>query len=171
MNIRAVFPSQLAPVLDELLSLCASAPTAPHWTRAAWLSAFAGDRTRILLLATAGSSAVPLARTAAPHLKDPDGDPSILGFAVASLTPPEAELESIVVAPAFQRHGVGRTLLAELFARLTAAQITTIHLELRASNQAAIALYRQSGFLSCGQRPHYYEDPVEDALLLSRRLR
>ena len=47
--------------------------------------------------------------------------------------------------------------------------IRTIHLEVRESNHSAIALYRKMGFSEDGIRRDYYESPVENALLMSRK--
>lgn len=38
----------------------------------------------------------------------------------------------------------------------------------RPSNQAAVALYCKHGFQEAGRRKDYYQDPTEDALLLTR---
>jgi len=39
-------------------------------------------------------------------------------------------------------------------------------LEVRPSNEAALALYKKFGFRSVGRRPHYYTDNAEDAEIL-----
>ena len=41
-------------------------------------------------------------------------------------------------------------------------------LEVRASNEAAIALYVKHGFVQAGVRKNYYQDPKEDALIMTR---
>jgi ribosomal-protein-alanine N-acetyltransferase len=94
----------------------------------------------------------------------------VVGFTVASLLPPEAELETIAVASTAQRHGLARRLFVELAAKLVAAQITEVFLEVRASNQPALGLYRRLGFTETGRRVRYYHDPVEDAVLMRLRL-
>jgi ribosomal-protein-alanine N-acetyltransferase len=90
----------------------------------------------------------------------------VVGFAVASLLPPEAELETIAVASAAQHYGLARRLFAELAAELGKAQITEVFLEVRASNQSALGLYQGVGFAETGRRVRYYHDPVEDAVLM-----
>jgi ribosomal-protein-alanine N-acetyltransferase len=94
----------------------------------------------------------------------------VVGFAVASLLEPQAELETIAVAVEAQRRGVGGQLFAALAEKLCAAQITELQLEARASNAPALGLYRALGFTETGRRPRYYADPVEDAILLALRL-
>jgi ribosomal-protein-alanine N-acetyltransferase len=90
----------------------------------------------------------------------------IAGFAVASLLPPQAELESIAVAPNLQRRGLAGHLFSLLSEELRAAGATEIILEVRASNQPALGLYRRFGFAESGCRPRYYTEPVEDAVLM-----
>jgi [ribosomal protein S18]-alanine N-acetyltransferase len=94
----------------------------------------------------------------------------VLGFVVASLAPPEAELESIAVAPLVQRQGIGRRLLASLVTQLRTSGIGELHLEVRASNHAALAFYGAQNFNQIGVRPRYYTDPEEDAILMIRLL-
>ena len=42
-----------------------------------------------------------------------------------------------------------------------------IHLEVRESNQAAIALYRKAGFYVSGRRPAYYQNPTEAGIVMT----
>jgi ribosomal protein S18 acetylase RimI-like enzyme len=89
-----------------------------------------------------------------------------VGFAVASLLPPQAELETIAVAAEAQRCGVARQLFAKLAEELRKAQAMELLLEVRASNYPVIAFYRALGFAQTGSRPRYYADPIEDAVLM-----
>jgi len=43
-----------------------------------------------------------------------------------------------------------------------------VHLEVRASNRAALGLYHGEGFVLVGRRRGYYRKPPEDGLLLAR---
>ena len=59
----------------------------------------------------------------------------------------------------------------ELFnptASFIVAHLAFLTLEVRPSNQAAVALYCKHGFQEAGRRKDYYQDPTEDALLLTR---
>lgn len=96
-------------------------------------------------------------------------DPSglLLGFTVAGLLPPQAELETVAVAAASQRSGIARRLLQSLMEKLRLAGVHEVWLEVRVSNAPALALYRSLGFHETGRRPRYYADPVEDGMLMS----
>jgi ribosomal-protein-alanine N-acetyltransferase len=98
------------------------------------------------------------------------GGGMVVGFLVASMIPPQAELESIAVDPVFQRRGVARELFAALVEEIRSAQGTEVILEARASNFPALALYSALGFAEIGRRPRYYADPIEDAVLMRLRL-
>jgi ribosomal-protein-alanine N-acetyltransferase len=146
--IRGMTPSDI----DRVMEIAESLKEAPSWPRAAFERALdpAAQPRRIALVAEAAGT--------------------VAGFAVASLLPPEAELETIAVASTAQRHGLARRLVAGLAAELGAAQITEVILEVRASNQPAQGLYRGLGFAETGRRARYYHDPVEDAVLMRLRL-
>jgi ribosomal-protein-alanine acetyltransferase len=94
----------------------------------------------------------------------------VVGFAIAAVVAPEAELETIAVAAEGQRRGVGGLLLRALVDELKTEQVSELHLEVRASNQVALGFYCQQGFKEAGRRPRYYADPEEDAVLMRLRL-
>jgi ribosomal-protein-alanine acetyltransferase len=91
---------------------------------------------------------------------------SIIGFMVTRVTDvDEVEILNIAIDPAFQRHGAATSLIRSI-------ESSEIFLEVRESNQRAISLYRKLGFEVTGQRKDYYEEPVENAIVmrLSRKL-
>jgi ribosomal-protein-alanine N-acetyltransferase len=90
----------------------------------------------------------------------------VAGLAVASLIPPQAELEIIAVDTHYQRSGLARGLFAELADRLRLAGVTEVILEVRASNEPALGLYRRLGFVETGRRRRYYQAPEDDAVLM-----
>ncbi|NHN37992.1 ribosomal protein S18-alanine N-acetyltransferase [Pseudomaricurvus alcaniphilus] len=95
------------------------------------------------------------------------------GFAVLSCVVGEAELLDFVVAPEFQGQGVGSTLLAWLQNwAATELQAKRFYLEVRESNQAALALYQNAGFVEVGIRAGYYpaRGGREDAVLMAMEL-
>jgi len=91
------------------------------------------------------------------------------GFVVARCASDELEILLVAVMPAARRRGVGTALVAAALADAARAGAVAAHLEVRASNAAAIALYERLGFVAVGRRPRYY-DATEDAVLMSRAL-
>ncbi|MFT5722684.1 MAG: ribosomal-protein-alanine N-acetyltransferase [Motiliproteus sp.] len=97
----------------------------------------------------------------------------LVGYLVASQGGGVADLLTIGVDPSRQGEGVGRRLLAQLFARLQSEQAEELFLEVRETNAAAQALYLRCGFESVGVRKNYYTDgPVpEHAIVMRSTLR
>ena len=100
---------------------------------------------------------------------------ALLGFAFFSFILDEAELLQIAIDPRQRGLGAAKKLLSEAMALLNERSIARLFLEVRASNDPAIALYRCLGFLDDGCRKAYYPAEVEggsreDALLMSRDL-
>lgn len=89
----------------------------------------------------------------------------IAGYVVMYHAADEGEIPSVAVRADHRRLGIGSALLAELFSRAAGLHISRIFLEVRKSNEPAIALYEKHGFLCAGSRPRFYSDPVEDALI------
>jgi [ribosomal protein S18]-alanine N-acetyltransferase len=92
----------------------------------------------------------------------------VAGFTVLLHAADEAELANIAVAAAHRGAGLGRALLAHAIAQASALAATTVFLEVRPSNVAALALYSRAGFLEVGRRRRYYSSPTEDAIVLAR---
>ncbi|MCA1824349.1 MAG: ribosomal protein S18-alanine N-acetyltransferase [Mycobacteriales bacterium] len=90
-------------------------------------------------------------------------DEQIVGYAGAALYPPEGAVQTLAVAPAAQRRGLGRRLLADLLNEGRHRAVSEMTLEVRAGNVAAEALYRQFGFETVGLRRDYYEVSGADA--------
>ena len=76
----------------------------------------------------------------------------------------EAELLRMAVDPAHRGGGLGRLLLEACQRELAEEGLVNLFLEVRASNTAAIALYRACGWKACGLRPRYYPDGEDAAL-------
>jgi len=87
----------------------------------------------------------------------------VAGFAVARrVAEGESELLNLAVDPAFRRRGLGRRLVAEL----TERHPGTLWLEVREGNDAARKLYKTLNFHEAGQRPGYYPDSQESAIVM-----
>lgn len=101
-----------------------------------------------------------------------ESDGVMLGYAVLMLAVDESELLDIAIDARQQRRGWGRKLLDELMVLARHHGRRRMVLEVRASNAAAIALYRKAGFADIGLRRDYYpaENGREDAILMGREL-
>ncbi len=81
----------------------------------------------------------------------------LLGFAVMQFGDERAHLSLLCVLPAQQRRGIARRLMEWLLESAAVAGIASIHLELRADNEAARMFYRAMGFSETVLVPGYYE--------------
>jgi ribosomal-protein-alanine N-acetyltransferase len=95
-----------------------------------------------------------------------DAARQMLGFAAARRVFDEAELQNLAVDPQHRRQGVGQGLVHEVHCRLRAVGTKRVLLEVRSSNESALALYQSSGYTIIGRRQNYYSAPQEDALVL-----
>lgn len=93
-------------------------------------------------------------------------DGEVAGCAGLTNSCNEGNIDNVVVAERFRGQGVAQRLLAELIARGTAQGIEAFTLEVRVSNAPAIHVYEKAGFVSEGIRPHFYEKPTEDAVIM-----
>jgi ribosomal-protein-alanine N-acetyltransferase len=81
-----------------------------------------------------------------------------------------AHLVLLAVQPRHRRNGVGRQLVEWLLESARTAGIESVHLELRASNEAARRFYRALGFAETVLMPRYYGGR-EAAMRMIRLLR
>ncbi|HUW00458.1 MAG TPA: ribosomal protein S18-alanine N-acetyltransferase [Gallionella sp.] len=97
---------------------------------------------------------------------------AIRGYAVLMPVMDEAELLNIGVAADQQRKGVGRAMLLEMLDMACGKNMIRVYLEVRASNTAALALYRSAGFVGIGLRKGYYRNAGggDDAITMACRL-
>ena len=78
----------------------------------------------------------------------------------------EGQITNIAVHPDCRRRGMGRAVTEALLTYAEENDLREVSLEVRASNEAAIALYGQLGFSVCGVRRNFYKRPTEDALIM-----
>jgi len=153
---------------EAIVALERATEFAPHWPPSAYAAILnsaateqaACDPMRCLFVA---ESPVP-------------ADGPLAGFAVGLVHPAPvqddciAELESVAVAASARRSGIGRALCLAVIDWCRAHGAAAIVLEVRAGSAPAIALYTALGFRQTGRRPHYYREPVDDAVILQLRL-
>lgn len=141
--------------IDAVMEIAEKTDHAPRWGRQAYVDALdAENRPRRAVLVAV------------------DERGGLTGFVVAALLPDaQAELESIVTALPHQRRGVARELFAAMKTEARRQGTRDVILEVRKGNRAAREFYRFLGFREEGQRPGYYADPVEDAVLMRLELK
>lgn len=94
------------------------------------------------------------------------------GFALGRAVAGEAELLTIAVHPEARGRGIGTALLTDLIASAVGRAAERMFLEVAATNESAIRLYRRSGFAEIATRPGYFTDGKAriDALVMARDL-
>lgn len=97
-----------------------------------------------------------------------DSEDRIAGYVLVMTVLEEAEVLNIAVDPASRGASLGGRLLDAGIAEARNRGAHEIFLEVRESNEAALALYRSRGFEAIARRNKYYRTPVEDALVLRR---
>jgi len=91
----------------------------------------------------------------------------IIGLAGFWLMSDEIHINTIAIHPNWRRLGLGEWLLIKLLEEGQALDARVATLEVRPSNQAALALYQKYKFKKVGRRRHYYSNNGEDALILT----
>jgi len=96
-----------------------------------------------------------------------DGD-RVAGYVGSQTVMDETDMMNVAVHPDFRRRGVGEALIHALVEMLKEKNSRCLTLEVRVSNDPAIALYEKLGFVQAGRRKNYYRNPREDALILRK---
>lgn len=94
----------------------------------------------------------------------------IAGFITGVFIFDNADIYSVATAEQYRKNGIGAKLLKAFFDTLP-NEVETVGLEVRESNSAAISLYEKNGFERVGMRRNFYEQPRENAILYTKKLR
>lgn len=131
--------------LEAILSIEQSSFSIP-WTRETLIPELADDGRHQPVLALLG------------------GEP--VGFALVWVIADERHLVNFAVEPGHRRAGIGRRMLSWVIDRARDEGARMVTLEVRSTNEAALALYRDFGFIEVALRPRYYPDTREDAVIM-----
>ena len=82
----------------------------------------------------------------------------------------EGHPTNVAARPDSRRQGVAAALLDALEAQGKERELAFLTLEVRQSNAPARALYEKLGYLQAGLRRNYYENPREDAIIMTKTL-
>ena len=98
-----------------------------------------------------------------------EADGELVGYAGLFFAGDSADVQTIAVRSDHQGRGLGATLLLALMDQAVRRGASTLLLEVRADNAAALALYARHGFARLALRRGYY-GPGADAVVMRRRL-
>lgn len=90
-----------------------------------------------------------------------------VGYCVLRHVLDEGEIFNIAVSAAERGRGIGECLLRNTLDRGRSLELDRIHLEVRAGNTGAIALYKKLGFTPVAVNQGYYSRPREDAIIMT----
>ncbi len=91
----------------------------------------------------------------------------VVGFAGIMVIAEDSELLNIAVDPKFQHKGIGTLLMDKIVEESWKNGADRIFLEVRSGNTKAQQLYKQYCFKVIGERKNYYNNPTEDAWVMS----
>lgn len=97
-------------------------------------------------------------------------DGAVLGYAGLHAVLDEGYIDNIAVRPDYRGQGIADDLL-DVFVRFGQAKLAMLTLEVRLTNEPAIQLYYKHGFAQVGRRKDYYENPKEDAIIMTQEFR
>ena len=95
---------------------------------------------------------------------------TVVAYALLRLNLDDLHLLRIAVSPNWRRRGIAAWLLNECFKTAINMGASVAYLEVRQSNLSATKLYLKLGFQIIAQRPKYYMDTGENALIMMKVL-
>ncbi len=96
----------------------------------------------------------------------PGAEPTVAAYGGMLITVDEGQITNVAVHPDHRRKGYGAAIVRSLLRHAKDAKLESVSLEVRASNTAAIELYKKAGFTEAGRRKGFYTKPTEDALVM-----
>ncbi len=95
-------------------------------------------------------------------------DGQVAGYIGSQTVIDETDMMNVAVHPDHRRKGIAEALVGALVSDLKEKGSHCLTLEVRASNDAAKALYEKLGFAHVGTRRNYYRHPKENGLILRK---
>ena len=97
-------------------------------------------------------------------------DQPVAAFCAFWLVVDQAHINNLAVRPELRGRGLGTQLLESILVEARHLGAASLTLEVRRSNIAAQRLYAKAGFFEHSVRKNYYTQPVEDAIILLRKI-
>ena len=94
----------------------------------------------------------------------------ILGYCSMMTVLDEGDILNVAVRSDRQKEGIGQFLVDSMLRMAEMQGIRLVHLEVRQANGIARRLYQRLGFKEDGLRRDYYENPVENAVLMTKTM-
>ena len=91
----------------------------------------------------------------------------VIGMIVVWIIQDEAHIATIAVHSDYRKRGIGKLLLATALQAVIQRGASLATLEVRSLNKIAQKMYLDFGFSVVGNRPHYYRDNNDDALIMT----
>ncbi|HUI46662.1 MAG TPA: ribosomal protein S18-alanine N-acetyltransferase [Nitrospirota bacterium] len=135
--------------IDQVLAIEQTSFTMP-WSRNLFLSEFRSPSVSMLMVAT-GDAPVR----------------SVVGYIVCWLVADEVHILNLAVDRPYRRLGIAKSLVLAALKRAHQKGAKCAFLEVRSSNTAAKKLYSDLGFTGTSVRRDYYDEPTEDALVMT----
>ena len=99
-----------------------------------------------------------------------DEKKEIMGFGGVAFNGADADIQTMVIKPEFQKKGYGKKLLDALLEKVYESKSKRVFLEVVAENKPAISLYLSRKFEQIAKRSNYYPDG-SDAVIMQLDLR
>lgn len=91
-------------------------------------------------------------------------DDTVAGYMGLQIFSGEGYVTNVAVLPEYRGMGIAKALIKKQLEN----DMSFITLEVRESNTPAISLYDKMGFKNVGIRPHFYSDPDENAIIMTK---
>ena len=178
MMIREMKPSDV-PQVAEIEAQCFSVP----WSKQGFWDSIARDDTIFLVAVKPDFEQMDLKQEVADCVKTGSDETQsvvdegrntclekedlILGYIGMYISFEEGEITNVAVSSKYRKHGIGNHLVTAMQRAAKEKNLERMILEVRATNEPALSLYKRKGFTELGIRKNFYEKPTEDAIIMS----
>ena len=94
----------------------------------------------------------------------------VVGYISVFTVADEAYINNVAVLETYRNKNIATKLIKEVLDFVKKGNYSFITLEVRISNSPAISLYEKNGFDKVATRKNYYNQPIEDAIIMTKTL-